>query len=154
MTTKVKQPPFKRGEEVVFVNITDYGLQVSNGTVTAVMDGVVHVKIVYDNGTWTNTYKHKFSTEGHFHRDPYPLWALRKLEPGEDVEKLKKLAAKASQKYRDFKDAWANIEREVERLAWEWKRNELDKRRQDLPDGYQGMMKVAKKMGFKIPKRG
>ncbi len=115
---------FKRGDQVLYVRLTDYGLTVSQAVVTATKGDTVYAKHTTESGDW----KFSFSPDGNFHRDSYPLWAIRKLKPDDSIEKLNKRARKASDAYRAFKDKWAEMEREVERLAWEWKRNEIDKR--------------------------
>ena len=74
------------------------------------------------------------------------------LQPGDSVKRLERFAEKATAKYREYKDAIAQMEREVENLAWQWKRNELDKRRAEIKGGYQDMLKSARKMGFKVPR--
>ena len=143
---------FKRGDRVVYIQVTDYGVQVAEATVTATKGDTVYARCKSENGS---EWKKSFSPAGRLwgsYGESQALWTVRMLQPGDSVKRLERFAEKATAKYREYKDAIAQMEREVENLAWQWKRNELDKRRAEIKGGYQDMLKSARKMGFKVPR--
>lgn len=146
----MKKETYKRGDQVLFMRLTDYGLTIQQAQVTATKGEAVYVKHSQDGGyEWKNS----FSPDGNFYRNSYPLWALRKLKPTDSLKNLTKRSQRVSDAYRSYKDKWSEMEREVERLAWEFKKAELAKRKETIPGGWPDMVKAAARMGFKQPKK-
>lgn len=151
MARKQKPLPYKRGDRVVYLRLDQYGIFVTQGEVTATRsDEIVYVKTISPYGV---AFKHSFGrTPGNFQENPSPLWRLRHLN-NDNIKTLEKRAKQANKLFQAHKDTAALMERQVDREAWEWKYNEIDRRRSEIPNGWDYLNRVASRMGFKQPKK-
>lgn len=162
---KAKQPTYKRGDKVVYLRMTDYGLQVTQAEVTATREQLcvnpqlcgqkyehlVYVKHESANGS---IWKYTFSDAGgsrYGYGEKYPLWMLRHMNDSE-LPNLEKRAKEATEAYQKYKDRCTNIDRQVEEEARKWKWAELEKRKKDVPNGWDYLNRVVARMGFMQPK--
>ena len=146
---KHKPLPYKRGDPVLYIYISwDYGARVSEGVVTAIRNNdLVYVKSVSVNG-WVSKNCFSRDTKG-FWGSKYPLWAVRPKASQDNFKKLEKRVQKLNEEYRAYRNAIKEMEWQVEREAADWKRQEMERRRKEIPGGIEHVYRVMARMGFR-----
>ena len=150
-----KKPNFKHGDKVLYYRMDSYGISLTEATVTAVRQEDQHwIVHTLFQGAGGSEWKKRFTT-GKNGRRPYPrgddglIGELRLMTAGDNLKALKKRASIATDRYRQHKDKVSDVQRQVEREAWEWKTKETSKRTAEIPDGYDYLARVLSRMGFR-----
>lgn len=140
---------FKRGDKVLTLSLQDYGIRIFEATVTATKGETVYTKHVGENGY---EWKDSFAPDGRSHREPKPLWCVRKLKPEDNIEKLRELCTKTTDAYNEYKKKVQEVYRQVESEAYEWKTKESSRRQAEITGGWKDMEALAASMGFEKSK--
>jgi hypothetical protein len=150
---KPKPLQFKRGDEVIFLRLDGYGIDVTRGVVSATnnVKRTVNVKYKSVHGT---EFKTSFGENpGYFQEKPRPLWHLLPLN-GHNFRKMSGRAARAVREYKDYEEKVREMDSQLETDARNWKYAEREKRLQLIPDrSYRYLHRVAARMGFKQPRK-
>lgn len=153
-----KRPAFKKGDRVLYYRQDQYGIHLTEATVTAVRQvgehWIVHTLFSAARGS---TWKQRFTTAKNGHRpyprgDDYRIDALRLLSDKDNMKKLVKRALDATERYRKHRETADEIRRQVRFEAQDWERHESERRVGDLPDGLDFMYRVLSRMGFRRPR--
>lgn len=150
MPRKPKPPLFKKGDKVIYLN-NGYHPTIIEAEVSATRGEVVCTR---HPDRWGGFYRRAFSPEaGNFQQDPYPIWQLM-LYPGPKVVKnIEKRLRKAAKNYDKFRQAYEQIERDVQDEARQWAREESSRRQSQLKHGGAYIDNVIRRAGFKKPTR-
>lgn len=156
----MKQPEFKRGDKVVYLDLSSIGIKVTVAEVTATrkepmvngkFEHLVYVKSVTDNNyTWKRTFS-DIASNRYGYGEKHPLWMLRHLTDGE-FPQIKTAAERYSKLYGAYSEKCNEIDRQVEDEARKWKYAELDRRKAEVPHSWGWAMKQLSRLGFKQPK--
>jgi len=153
-----KRPAFKKGDRVLYYRQDQYGIHLTEASVTAVrQEGehwIVHTLFSAARGS---TWKQRFTTAKNGRRpypqgDDYLIDALRLLTDKESMTNLVKRAKDATERYRKHRETADGIRQQVHYEALDWERHESERRVEDLPDGLDFMYRVLSRMGFRRPR--
>lgn len=161
MARKVKKPPFKKGDEVIYLDGQYYRgrTTVTEAMVTAIrMDGdhyIVHTKH-FDR--WNNEWRRAFTTQFTCQTQVnprqviYPIWQLVPNPGKEFVRGIKKRLDKANKKREQWFEQMSEICKDVESEARKWRDAEEKRRIAELPNMQHHVERVVSRAGFKKPK--
>lgn len=157
MAKKIKRPPFKKGDPVLYLDGQLYynKVHVTEAQVTAIRSDNDHF-LVYTKheDQWKNEWRRCFTTNvlQRYQEDPYPIWQLIPHPGKEAIKRIKKRLEQANKKREKWYEQLGEISRDVDREAREWRDDEEKRRVAELPNMQHHVERVISRSGFKKPK--